>query len=37
MAMVEGGILLSKISGRAKDLAIVLDKMKDMVDREIKA
>ncbi|MBB1642515.1 MULTISPECIES: TetR/AcrR family transcriptional regulator [unclassified Sphingobacterium] len=37
MAMVEGGILLSKISGRGKDLAIVLDKMKEMVDREIKA
>lgn len=37
MAMVEGGILLSKISGRIKDLAIVLDKMKEMVDREIKA
>jgi len=36
MAMVEGGILLSKISGRGKDLAIVLDKMKEMVDREIK-
>ncbi|WP_293955396.1 MULTISPECIES: TetR/AcrR family transcriptional regulator [unclassified Sphingobacterium] len=37
MAMVEGGILLSKISGRGKDLAIVLDKMKEMVDREIKS
>lgn len=37
MAMVEGGILLSKISGRGKDLVIVLDKMKEMVDREIKA
>ncbi|UQA77117.1 TetR/AcrR family transcriptional regulator [Sphingobacterium siyangense] len=37
MAMVEGGILLSKISGRGKDLAIVLDKMKEMVDREITA
>ncbi|MNJ93692.1 putative HTH-type transcriptional regulator YxaF [compost metagenome] len=37
MAMIEGGILLSKISGRGKDLAIVLDKMKEMVDREIKA
>lgn len=37
MAMVEGGILLSKISGRGKDLAILLDKMKEMVDREIKA
>ncbi|HBI87271.1 MULTISPECIES: TetR/AcrR family transcriptional regulator [Sphingobacterium] len=37
MAMIEGGILLSKISGRGKDLAIVLDKMKEMVDQEIKA
>ncbi|WP_394678197.1 TetR/AcrR family transcriptional regulator [uncultured Sphingobacterium sp.] len=37
MAMVEGGILLSKISGRGKDLAIVLDKMKEMVDLEINA
>lgn len=37
MAMIEGGILLSKISGRGKDLAIVLDKMKEMMDREIKA
>lgn len=36
MAMIEGGILLAKISGRAKDLSIVLDNMKDMVDREIK-
>ncbi len=36
MAMIEGGILLSKISGRVKDFAIVLDKMKEMIDREIK-
>jgi len=36
MAMIEGGILLSKISGRGKDLAIVLDNMKEMVNREIK-
>ncbi|WP_313533222.1 TetR/AcrR family transcriptional regulator [Sphingobacterium athyrii] len=36
MAMIEGGILLSKISGRGKDLTIVLDNMKEMVDREIK-
>lgn len=36
MAMIEGGILLSKISGRAKDLAILLDNMKEMVNREIK-
>ncbi|WP_293945911.1 MULTISPECIES: TetR/AcrR family transcriptional regulator [unclassified Sphingobacterium] len=36
MAMIEGGILLSKISGRAKDFAILLDNMKEMVNREIK-
>ncbi|MCS4225479.1 TetR/AcrR family transcriptional regulator [Sphingobacterium sp. BIGb0165] len=36
MAMIEGGILLAKISGRGKDLTIVLDNMKEMVDREIK-
>ncbi len=37
MAMIEGGILLSKITGRGKDLAIVLDKMREMIDREIKS
>ncbi|MDR6736995.1 MULTISPECIES: TetR/AcrR family transcriptional regulator [unclassified Sphingobacterium] len=37
MAMIEGGILLSKITGRGKDLAIVLEKMREMVNREIKS
>ncbi|MDR0266338.1 MAG: TetR/AcrR family transcriptional regulator [Sphingobacterium sp.] len=37
MAMIEGGILLSKITGRGKDLAIVLDKMREMIDQQIKS
>lgn len=37
IAMIEGGILLSKISGRGKDLSIVIDHMKEIVNREIKA
>ncbi len=37
IAMIEGGILLSKITGRGKDLAIVIDKMREMIDREIKS
>lgn len=36
VAMLEGGILLSKVAGDSSDLFTVLDRMKDVVDREIR-